>query len=333
MFKQYDVIIVGAGPAGLECARVLQNSNQSVLILEKNDCIGPKTCAGGIVETVEPLELPETEARIFNAVNVFVRDRQYAFATTLFIKIIDRKALGQYQAKHLYTADNVCIKTGTAVRKIGKHHVATSAGKFGYRYLVGADGATSMVRRYLKIDSQYMAGIYYVIDEIKDRIHFRLDGAAFNTGYIWEFPHKKFTNIGFYYNPKQWKSRDAVGILRYYMERKGYPMDSRTFRAFPVNCLYKGCQFGENMFLAGDAAGLVSKLTGEGIAPAIISGREVARKIMDPLYDMPKLEEIVVHKRRQDKMVNLLEKIPFGLNAIYLLLIKALQSPFLKWPS
>ncbi|MEN8244129.1 MAG: NAD(P)/FAD-dependent oxidoreductase [Thermodesulfobacteriota bacterium] len=332
MVEHYNVIIVGAGPAGLECARVLQDSNLSVLILEKNDCIGPKPCAGGIVETVELLDLPETEARIFNAVNVFVRDRRYAFATTLFIKIIDRKALGQYQAKHLDKADNVCIKTGTVVRKIDRHHVATSAGKFGYRYLVGADGSTSMVRRHLKIDSQYMAGIYYDIDEIKDHMHFRLDGIAFKTGYIWEFPHKKLTNIGFYYNPKQWKSRDAVRILRNYMGRKGYPMDSETFRAFPVNCLYKGCQFGENRFLAGDAAGLASKLTGEGIAPAIISGREVARKIMDPLYHMPKLEEVVVHKRRQDKMVNLLEKIPIGLNAIYHLLIKALQTRFLRWP-
>ena len=32
----YDVIIVGAGPGGLECARVLSKSNKTVLLLEKN---------------------------------------------------------------------------------------------------------------------------------------------------------------------------------------------------------------------------------------------------------------------------------------------------------
>jgi len=63
------------------------------------------------------------------------------------------------------------------------------------------------------------------------------------------------------------------------MERKGYPMDSRTFRAFPINCLHRGCRFNDNIFLIGDAAGLASRLAGEGIAYAMISGREVARKI------------------------------------------------------
>jgi len=37
-------------------------------------------------------------------------------------------------------------------------------------------------------------------------------------------------------------------------------------------------------------AGLASKLTGEGIAYARFSGRVVARKIMDPHYELPKLK-------------------------------------------
>ena len=55
-YKQdFDVVIVGAGPAGLECARVLRDSNLSIIIIEKNEHMGPKTCAGGIVETVDLL--------------------------------------------------------------------------------------------------------------------------------------------------------------------------------------------------------------------------------------------------------------------------------------
>jgi geranylgeranyl reductase len=330
--RLYDVIIVGAGPAGLECARVLQDSNLSVLILEKNDHIGPKTCAGGIVDTVEPLNLPEKKARAFNTVTVSLGQGQYEFTTHLSIKIINREALGRHQAELLNTAGNVTIKTGTAVRQIGPHCVATTAGDFGYRFLVGADGSTSMVRRYLNIDSRYMAGIYYDIDERKDRMIFHLDGTVYKAGYIWEFPHQSFTNIGFYYNPSQWKSRDAVRILRNYMQGRGYAMNSKTFRAFPINYLYKGSQFGENTFLTGDAAGLASKLTGEGIAYAMISGREVARKIMDSQYEMSKLSEVVAHKKRQDNLAYFLEKIPIGLNAIYHLHIKALKIGILKWP-
>jgi flavin-dependent dehydrogenase len=329
---RYDVIIAGAGPAGLECARILKDSNLSVLILEKKDHIGPKTCAGGIVDTVEPLNLPEKKVRTFNAVTVEVGQKQFEFTTHLSIRIIDREALGRHQAERLKSAGNVTIKTGTAVKQVAPHRVATSAGDFGYRFLVGADGSTSIVRRYLNIGSQYMAGIYYDIGELKDRMIFRLDGRAYKAGYIWEFPHRTFTNVGFYYNPDQWKASDAVQVLRRYMRSRGYPMDSRTYRAFPINYLYQGSRFGNGIFLAGDAAGLASKLTGEGIAYAMISGREIARRIMDPHYDLPRLQKIVTYKKKQDRLANVLEKIPIGLNAIYHLHIKALKMGLIRWP-
>jgi len=311
---------------------VLQDSNLSVLILERNEHIGPKTCAGGIVDTVEPLNLPEKKTRAFNTVTVCLGQRQYEFTTHLSIKIIDREALGRHQAELLESAGNVTIKTGTVVRQINPHCVATSAGDFDYRFLVGADGSTSMVRRYLNVDSQYMVGIYYDIEERRDRMIFHLDGTAYKAGYIWEFPHETFTNIGFYYNPDQWKLRDAVQILRRFMGRRGYPMESPTYRAFPINYLYQGSRFGNAIFLAGDAAGLASKLTGEGIAYAMISGREIARNIMDPHYDLPKLRKIVTYKKKQDNLANVLEKIPIGLNAIYHLHIKALKTGLLRWP-
>ena len=331
--RNFDVVIIGAGPAGLECARVLAGSHLSVLILEKNKQIGPKTCAGGIVGTVEPLDLPEKKARTFNAVTVFLRDKPYEFTTRLSLKIIDRQDLGCHQAELLKGAGNVVIKTGTVVRKVDTNRVVTTAGDFNCRFLVGADGSTSMVRRYLKLDSRYMVGIYYDMDEPKDRMIFRLDGRVFKTGYIWEFPHQQFTNVGFYYNPIHWKSKRAVRILRNYMEGRGYPMDSRTFRAFPINCLHTGCQFSDNIFLTGDAAGLASRLTGEGIAYAMISGREVARKILDPQYNMPKLNEIVANKNRQDNLVGVLEKLPVGLDMVYLLHLKALKTRILRWPA
>ncbi|MDY6972321.1 MAG: NAD(P)/FAD-dependent oxidoreductase, partial [Thermodesulfobacteriota bacterium] len=51
MTESYDVIIIGAGPGGLSCAGELVKSNKSVLLLEKNNIIGPKICAGGIRES------------------------------------------------------------------------------------------------------------------------------------------------------------------------------------------------------------------------------------------------------------------------------------------
>ena len=40
----FDVIIVGAGPAGLRCAEILGQSELSVLLLEKNAGEGGRKC-------------------------------------------------------------------------------------------------------------------------------------------------------------------------------------------------------------------------------------------------------------------------------------------------
>ena len=44
---KYDVIIIGAGPAGLFSAISLSNQNKSVLVLEKNNIAGKKLLLSG----------------------------------------------------------------------------------------------------------------------------------------------------------------------------------------------------------------------------------------------------------------------------------------------
>jgi flavin-dependent dehydrogenase len=178
-----------------------------------------------------------------------------------------------------------------------------------------------------------MVGMYYDIKMRKDDLIFYLNGTSLKIGYIWEFPHQEFTNVGFYYNPSRCKTRDAIRMLRNYMRRKEYPIDSNTYRAFPINHLYKGCQFRENIFLTGDAAGLASKLTGEGIAHSMISGREIARKIRNPNHDLKSLNAVIARKKRQDYLIDLLEKIPLGLNMAYRLLLYGLKLQLISWQS
>ena len=131
--------------------------------------------------------------------------------------------------------------------------------------------------------------------------------------------------MGIHFNPKLLRTREALQILHGYMAKREYAPDGATYHAYPIMYLYQGCQFDDRIFLVGDAAGMASKLTGEGISFAIISGREVARKIIDPEYEMVALSKALKNKRKQEKLVDLFEKIPVGLNFGFNLLFKAMR--------
>ena len=64
---QYDVVIVGAGPAGLACAIRLKQLKPSanVCVLEKASAVGAHSLSGAVLEP-GPLEqlLPEWQQRI-----------------------------------------------------------------------------------------------------------------------------------------------------------------------------------------------------------------------------------------------------------------------------
>ena len=66
MENKFDVVIIGAGPAGLKCAEQLKNSNLSVLVIEKNKIIGPKVCAGGLTPLAANFDFPELKTRTFS---------------------------------------------------------------------------------------------------------------------------------------------------------------------------------------------------------------------------------------------------------------------------
>jgi len=74
-------------------------------------------------------------------------------------------------------------------------------------------------------------------------------------------------------------------------------------RAEYINYDYQGWRFGSS-FLIGDAAGLASGLTGEGIYPAIISGEETARAIIYPDHSTDVMKNLIRRHRRHSRMAD-----------------------------
>jgi flavin-dependent dehydrogenase len=324
MEKRYDVIIIGAGPAGLKCAEQLMDSDRSVLLIEKNEIIGPKICAGGLTNLTTSFNIPEDKTRSFSRQKIFMANRQYEINLVNPLKTISRFDLGQFQLSKLKDANNIKILRGTLVKSIKKNEVITNKGAFYFRYLVGADGSTSKVRKYIGLASRICIGLYYDVPEVTHEFIWYFDPELLKFGYIWVFPHKDFTNIGVYFNPADLSPRRAREILKEYLTENGYRFTERNFKGAPINHFYRGCIF-DHIFLVGDAAGLASKTTGEGISYALTSGKEIGKKIIDPDYQMVELDEILKFKNRQEKMLKTFDMLPYWQDYLFKIFIRLMK--------
>jgi geranylgeranyl reductase len=328
--QDFDVVIIGAGPAGLACAREFSNSKLSVLILDKREVLGSKPCGGGICEKEVAVPIEEAWSKkidkqmIRSGNNIVKVKHRYKRIT------FEREDLAGYQERLLYDAKNVTILKNTSVTKITVDTVETNSGKYKYKYLVGADGAASVVRAYLKLPVKLAMGLYYKIWGEYDEFVAHYDFGNMGPSYIWEFPHPTYNNIGIYFEPTFLKVTKAKEILQNYLKERQYAFAEKNFMAAPVNYNYLGHQFG-NIYLVGDAGGFTSRMHGGGINNAIISGTEVAKLIKDPNYDAKLLFDMIKSKQKDDKLIDYFAAVPLWFaKAVVFVVINLYRIPFFQ---
>ncbi|PJE73184.1 MAG: hypothetical protein COV00_01255 [Candidatus Tagabacteria bacterium CG10_big_fil_rev_8_21_14_0_10_40_13] len=331
--KKYDVIIIGAGPAGLKCAETLKDSGKSVLLLEKNKTIGPKVCGGGLTNFKEQFGLTEEDVRSFKKQIFHTSKKRYEIKFFKNISIVDRDLLGKIMLSNIKDYPNINILTETIVTKIEKDKVITNRGDFSFKYLVGADGANSIVRRFLKLKTKFLLGLVYRIPKITNELEIFTNDKKIKEGYIWIFPHKTHSNIGIGFDPKKLSPAEARKILEDFLEENHMSYSNCKLEGAPLSVLYKGCIFG-NIYLAGEAAGLTSRTSGEGIKPAVISGAEIAQKIINPKYELKELKKVMHIKKFQESFAFISNLFPslkgfFFRLFIYLMKKKKFQKYFI----
>jgi geranylgeranyl reductase len=134
-----------------------------------------------------------------------------------------------------------------------------------------------------------------------------LDPHLFNTGYAWIFPHKNRASVGAYSCRNDISPSTLHENLHRWMRKHGMNWKGLKPEAATINFDYRGYCFGK-FFLVGDAAGLASGLTGEGIYPAVISGDTVAHRILDPSYNDSTLKSVIKKQQLHNQLLRLTGK-------------------------
>ena len=331
--EKYDVVIVGAGPSGLRCAEILGSTNLSVLLLEKNTFTGEKVCAGGITRKgFELMDIPD-EIVEHKVDEVGLHSGNYHNDKKLpqpIMYTVDRKVFAQWQLDRLKGLP-VTFRNNAKVTSISKDSLIINKTEgVEFDYLVGADGPNSIVRRYLNLPvEKVLATVQYIIP-VKNqtsRIEFFFNNKYFHSWYAWSFPHKDSIAVGACSDPKFLSGKKLKTNFHNWLEAENYDISNAQYESYPISYDYRGLKFG-NVYLAGEAAGLASGLTGEGIYQSLVSGEEVAGLILDKNHASEAFQYVLQYNNIQHKFMNFSKMIGPGRYLLHDLMILIMRN---KW--
>jgi geranylgeranyl reductase family protein len=294
--RRYDIAILGGGPGGAWCAHELAAAGANVAIIDGSHP-REKPCGGGVT------------ARALSLVGALTTDAAMTIRTGSFayagrsaaidlaahahgsrLKVFSRREFdGRLLQRAVDTGATFLAERITEItRHAGEWTLATRAGAITARWLIGADGANSLVRRrvaqpFARADLSIACG-YFVHGATST--HIDIEFVAKPAGYIWAFPRPDHIAVGIGAQADEATTPVLMGIVDTWLrthlpddarhrERYSWPIPSLTTAS-----LEREEAAGDGWMLVGDAAGLVDPITREGIFFALLSGRFAAESLV-----------------------------------------------------
>jgi geranylgeranyl reductase family protein len=294
---RYDVIVVGAGPAGSTCAYRLASAGASVLVLDRARFPRDKPCGGGVTGRAARL-LPFSLAPVVEDTVTSVRMRlRYGSwfergEGAPLVLMTQRLRLDAYLAEQAVDA-GAELRDGLKVESVraGERGVEVTAGgeRLSAETVVAADGVNGVCARALGLGGNQAVGVALEGNVPYARLGEGYRGRAVLElgivpgGYGWVFPKGDHANVGI----GGWE-REAPG-LRGHLHAlcaahgveaedlegvRGYRLPLRS----PRSTLARG-----RAAVIGDAAGLVDPVSGDGMFEGFLSGKLAAEAALDLL--------------------------------------------------
>ncbi|MHB8338544.1 MAG: geranylgeranyl reductase family protein [Ignavibacteriaceae bacterium] len=339
MKPEYDIVIVGAGPAGSIAARFAAEGGASVLMLEKDRDVGyPVRCGEAISKAGVSEFIAPDEKWISAHINKFAlispdgTEAVIEFGDAGYV--LERRVFDYELAKTAAKA-GAEILTRAYVNGLLFEDGKVSGVKYEYRgeqkelkakIVIGADGVESRIGRWagLKtyVDFREMECCVQVtasnINMKDDTLYFYFGENVAPGGYFWIFPKVNgAANIGLGVSGMVGKKKSALSFLNNFMENNfpNSPILTSIAGGVPSTITLEKIS-APGIMLVGDAARQVNPLSGGGIASGMIGG-SIAGKIAAEAITNNSLDHILTYDKawheRLGKRHELFEKIKNGI--------------------
>ncbi len=286
--KSYDIVVIGAGPAGSSAARAAAERGAEVLLIDRRERIGaPVRCAELVSQWIARYA-HFTSSSILQMIETMVthlpdgkccemKGPGYMLDRSLFDQELASSAALSGATIFTETRGIGLSPGGLIVEQGCKRETIPS------KVLIGADGVHSTTARWLGLPSAktIVALQYEVINPLSQNhvdIFFHRD---YEGGYGWFFPKGKTANVGVGVVPSKTNlllrlMEDFLHAVVRSKKLHGLEIIGKTGGSIP--CGIPGKTVFGNVLLVGDAAGHAHPITGSGILNAVIGG-EIAGRV------------------------------------------------------
>jgi geranylgeranyl reductase family protein len=284
---EWDVAIVGGGPAGLAAAHAAASRGASTLVLERSEHPRYKTCGGGLIgislSCVPPgMDVPARD-RIDRA--TFTLDGRRAFTRRARGALLDMVQRDEFDAALCVAAQaaGASVRSRTTVRAIEQTEdavrlILAGGDEVQARVVVGADGSAGVTGRYVgvrydQVDLGLEVDVPTPANQAQGwRGRLLIDWGPVPGSYGWVFPKGDLLTVGVIAARGEGeRTRSYLGRFLARLSLAGLPAVHDSGHL--TRCRADGSPLRRGRVLAaGDAAGLLEPWTREGISFALRSG-------------------------------------------------------------